>query len=183
VGRAWIPNALTISRLLLAFAFPFLPPDAVVPAVVWGLGTELLDGWLARRMGIVSRFGALLDPVADKAFVASVLLTLLRAGRTTWPDLLLVGLRDVVLGGASLGLLARRDLVRHVAARPLGKATTALQMGFLLWVVAAGDAPRILVGGAAAMGGAAVVDQALAWRRALGGATAPDRGRGGGGGD
>ena len=142
----WLPNSLTVSRLLLAGAFPFLPEPWRVPAVAWGLSTEFLDGFLARRLGATSRFGELLDPVADKAFVAAVLGTMWLAGATDLLELLLVGLRDLVIGTASLRLLVRPDLVVHVKARFAGKSTTALQFGFLAWLVAFGDPPAALVG-------------------------------------
>lgn len=166
-----MPNALTVSRLLLAFAFPFLPESARVPVVAYGLASEFLDGWLARRLGSVSRVGVLLDPIADKAFVFAVLGTLLLDGATTVGDLLLVGARDVVVAALSLLLLFRRDLLPHARARRLGKATTALQFGFLLWLVFFGTAPRALVWGTFALGAAALVDYARAWSAVL---SAPD---------
>lgn len=156
---------MTISRLLLAFAFPFLPAEVWAGAVAYGLATEFLDGWLARRLGSTSRFGVLLDPVADKLFVGSVLGTLLVAGLTTWPELLLVGLRDLVIATVSLRLLWRRDLIRKMEARLAGKATTALQMGFLLWLVVFGDPPPALIYGTAAVGAYALVDYVRAWNR------------------
>ncbi len=156
---AWVPNALTVSRLLLAPAFPFLPEGA------WGLASEFLDGFLARRWGGVSSFGKYLDPIADKLFVAFVLGTLWAQGITDGRELLAVGFRDVAIGLASLALLVKPEWRSRIAARPLGKATTALQFGFLVWLVVARDAPAWLVAATALLGAAAVVDYGLAWRR------------------
>ncbi len=167
----WLPNTLTISRLLLAGAFPFVPVELRFTAVAYGLATEFLDGFLARRLDATSRFGELLDPIADKAFVFAVLGTMFFAGETTWQDLLLVGMRDVVIGSLSLILLVRRDLMRHVKARFAGKSTTALQFLFLVWLVAAGTPPRALVYGTALVSIIALMDQARAWGKAL---TEPD---------
>lgn len=75
--RLTLPTLLTIFRLgaapLLALVFVALPhpwSDAVALALFVGAAvTDWFDGWLARRWGQVSRFGAMLDPIADKAMV------------------------------------------------------------------------------------------------------------------
>ena len=73
-----LPNLVSLARLPLAAAFPFCvdwPPVAVGLLAVAG-GTDVLDGWLARRRGETTATGALLDPLADKIFVAVVIATL-----------------------------------------------------------------------------------------------------------
>jgi len=78
-----IPNLLTLSRIV---AVPILVALLWVPgeleyALAFGLYvlvgvTDFFDGYLARRMGTVSRLGAFLDPIADKIMVVAVLLML-----------------------------------------------------------------------------------------------------------
>ena len=78
-----LPNILTLSRIV---AVPILvallwTPDALAYAVAFGLYvliaiTDFLDGYLARRMGSVSKLGAFLDPIADKILVVAVLMML-----------------------------------------------------------------------------------------------------------
>lgn len=78
-----LPNLLTLSRI---FAVPVLVallwwPDPLLYAFAFGLYalvgvTDYFDGYLARRMGSVSKLGAFLDPIADKFMVAAVLLML-----------------------------------------------------------------------------------------------------------
>lgn len=75
--RLTLPNALTVFRLaaapFLALVFVLLPhPWSDAAALLLFVGaavTDWLDGWLARRWAQVSRFGAMLDPIADKAMV------------------------------------------------------------------------------------------------------------------
>jgi CDP-diacylglycerol--glycerol-3-phosphate 3-phosphatidyltransferase len=72
-----VPNTLTALRILLipVFVLVFYTPFGwahLVTAVIFALAaiTDWLDGYLARRLGETSRFGAFLDPVADKLIVA-----------------------------------------------------------------------------------------------------------------
>jgi CDP-diacylglycerol--glycerol-3-phosphate 3-phosphatidyltransferase/cardiolipin synthase len=82
-----LPNLLTLSRIV---AVPVLAALLWTPhPLAYGLAfalyvlvgiTDYFDGWLARRMGIVSKLGAFLDPIADKIMVAAVLLLLVGVG-------------------------------------------------------------------------------------------------------
>ncbi len=162
-----VPNGLTVSRLVLALAFPFLDDAARVPVFAYALATEWADGWLARKLDVISEFGRRLDPVADKAFVLGVLTTILLDGMVTLPEVLLVGLRDVAVFVACLVLLAmgRKEQLLAMSPRLLGKATTVVQFLFLGVVLVTGAAPAWLVGTAAALGAVAFVDSARAFPR------------------
>ncbi len=80
-----LPNLLTVLRLLAApmvgFVFLILPRPAAdwlaLLLFLFASLTDYLDGWLARKWGQVSRFGAMLDPIADKAMVVIALAVLL----------------------------------------------------------------------------------------------------------
>ena len=78
-GSLWsLPNALSISRLFLALAFVGLPiPQVRLALILVAALTDFLDGWLARRNNSISRWGELLDPIADRAFVFTALSVLL----------------------------------------------------------------------------------------------------------
>jgi cardiolipin synthase len=124
---------LTALRLPLAAMFPFVPTPAWQLAIVAAAAvSDVADGILARRYGS-SRAGAVLDPVADKLFMAVAFLTVGRRGVLDWYELLGVLLRDIL---AVLGFLATWVLRRPVAlpARAGGKAVTIAQ---LLTLVAA----------------------------------------------
>lgn len=94
-----IPNILTYGRLLLCLVMfgalamivseingkpTPLPIDAWKHIAFWSFViaavTDFLDGWLARRWGVVSMTGAILDPIADKVLVCGAILGLLAAG-------------------------------------------------------------------------------------------------------
>jgi CDP-diacylglycerol--glycerol-3-phosphate 3-phosphatidyltransferase len=127
-----IPNALTLSRLaaipllmvLLLVRFPGHDQLAAALFIVFSL-TDTLDGQIARRRGKVSDLGKFLDPLADKLFVLSVLIVLVQEELVAaWVvvvifsrELLITLLRSI---GASKG--------RAIAAAPLGKTKTAMQM-------------------------------------------------------
>jgi phosphatidylglycerophosphate synthase len=138
--RFAVADLVTALRFPLAGAFPFVASPAWQLAIVAGAAlTDVADGWLARRFGM-SRAGAVLDPVADKAFMAVAFLTVARRGLLEWYELIGVLLRDVV---AVLGFLATWLLRRPVAlpARAGGKAVTIAQL--LTLVAAIAESPHV----------------------------------------
>jgi CDP-diacylglycerol--glycerol-3-phosphate 3-phosphatidyltransferase len=134
--RVHIPNALTISRLILGLFFFWLPAGAWLSALIWGSLSEFLDGFLARRMNAISAFGQLMDPVADKIFVMAASLTFLNAGWITPPQLLFMASRDIFVAVSSLFLLllGKHRSFRHMLPAPLGKLTTGFQLAALFGV-------------------------------------------------
>ena len=70
-----IPNGITILRLILAIAFPFLPESWHFTVIAIALASEFLDGLIARLCGWTSYLGQVLDPIADKFFFFSVAVT------------------------------------------------------------------------------------------------------------
>lgn len=104
-----LPNVLTVFRLLLVpvYFFAFFSPAP--HALFWALGifllaglTDMLDGYLARKYRLVTKLGIILDPLADKLMVLSVVLSLVLAGFIDWWLALFVFLRDagMIVGGA-----------------------------------------------------------------------------------
>jgi len=120
-------DVVTALRLPLAALFPFARQPGWQLAIVGAAAaTDFVDGILARRFG-GSRVGAVIDPIADKAFMASAFLTVASRGLLEWYELLGVLLRDVL---AVLGFLGSWVLRRPVAlpARAGGKAVTVAQL-------------------------------------------------------
>ncbi len=131
-------NRLTMLRIVLVPLYVLLhtldrPSDpeaghfALAAALVFIVAaiTDWADGYYARRYGRVTKFGQLVDPVADKMLVTAALLCLLEAKRISiWVALLLVG-RDIAVTGLRLVALAQGEVI---AASPGGKLKTTLQL-------------------------------------------------------
>ncbi|WP_239576315.1 CDP-alcohol phosphatidyltransferase family protein [Archangium primigenium] len=160
-------NAFSLSRLPLVALFVWLEsPLARVLLVLIAALTDFLDGWIARHKHLESYWGALIDPLADRAFVMVALLTLTLEGQLApWMFAVLV-MRDVSTGVAFVvtRLLPRFRLVRF-QARPLGKVVTTLQLAVLLCVLVLPDVVRILVVAVGLTSLASIVDYAaMVWR-------------------
>lgn len=122
-----VPNALSALRLIIAIAFAFLPNEWRLIAVITAGLSDLLDGLLARSLGVCSWAGGLLDAIADKCFVLTVLTVFALGGQlTVWETVLLVQ-RDfcVLMAVVHALLLHRWDAMRKMPPRLAGKLTTA----------------------------------------------------------
>ncbi len=130
------PNAVTLARILAAPFLLLLPfYDGLVGSAVMGAGflavslTDLLDGYLARTYGSVTRIGKLLDPLADKllAMTALVLLVAMPERIPLWgvPLVILILARELAV--TALRAMASAEGV-VVAASSLGKWKTGFQI-------------------------------------------------------
>jgi len=127
-----LPNLLTMGRILVIPLVLWLldqgtPKDCIYAALVYSAAaiTDLLDGWLARRMGIVSVLGKFLDPLADKLLVMAALVWMVPMGRVPeWAVVLLLAREISVTGLRSIA--SSEGLV--ISAGGGGKNKTALQM-------------------------------------------------------
>ncbi|MEY1661939.1 CDP-diacylglycerol--glycerol-3-phosphate 3-phosphatidyltransferase [Isoalcanivorax beigongshangi] len=131
-----LPNLLTLARLasipvfILAFYLPYNWSGWLAAGIFLAAGiTDILDGYLARRMKLTSRFGAFLDPVADKLMVAAALVVLVQNHATAWlaiPALVIIS-REIAVSAlrewmAEIGQRAR------VAVSWVGKVKTVMQI-------------------------------------------------------
>ena len=124
-----IPNSLTIARILMAPVLviamqPHIETSFATAIFAAGMASDLVDGYLARSRQLVTRFGTLMDPIADKLFVGTALVCLAATDHLAVWIVLTVFSRDLVVTG--LRLAARREGV-DIAANHLGKAKTTLQ--------------------------------------------------------
>jgi CDP-diacylglycerol--glycerol-3-phosphate 3-phosphatidyltransferase/cardiolipin synthase len=122
-----LADILTVSRLPMALAFVLAPSNTVrLVILAAAAATDLLDGFIARRIGS-SRFGSFLDPVADKLFMVCAFGIVLVSGQLAPFEVLAVLLRDVVATIAfAATLLSRRPAA--IPARVGGKAVTVGQV-------------------------------------------------------
>lgn len=129
-----IPNALTILRICMALIFPFYYKDWATSIIIFAAMTEFLDGFIARRFNWGTALGALLDPAADKLFFSIAVTLMFFTTDLQWWVFLLVGMRDLVVLVASLGVALEGNwkAFLHVTPRMLGKLTTTFQYVVLI---------------------------------------------------
>jgi cardiolipin synthase len=127
--------------MVLGLCFPWLPPSWRLPVVVVAALTDLFDGASGRLLRACSRTGRVLDPLADKVFVAAVVTTFLGEGVLTVGEVALVELRDLtVIAGTVGGLVLRKWAVfRRMEPTLLGKATTVAQVVFFVVLLVASE--------------------------------------------
>src|SRR5262245_13344762 len=127
-----LPNALSLLRVPLAIMFVMSSKPLWQGAIIVAAGaTDCVDGWLARRYQQHSRRGELIDPVTDKLFVFTVLLTLYLREQLRGSELLLLMMRDFYNTGAYI-LSRVRGWPLRFQARMSGKVVTVLQIGTML---------------------------------------------------
>lgn len=130
-----LPNLLTLSRIPILFGvvgFLYLPfsgaSSLAFVLFIIGAFTDWADGYYARKQGLVSNFGKLMDALTDKVFMVGLFISLLVIGilpEWTLPLLLLILSREFLITG--LRLVAASDGV-VLAAEKSGKHKTVSQM-------------------------------------------------------
>lgn len=134
-----LPNILTMGRVAIIPVVLLLldrgtPEDCVWAALVYSAAaiTDLLDGYLARKMNVVSILGKFLDPLADKLLVMASLVYMVPMGRIPeWAVVLLLAREISVTGLRSIA--SSEGIV--IAAGQEGKSKTALQMVGILCLI------------------------------------------------
>jgi len=135
-----LPNLITIARILM------------VPVVVWAIASremqiafllflaagasDAVDGFLAKRLNMASELGAHLDPLADKALIVSIYVSLgITEAIPRWLVILVVSRDILIIGGVMLAWFLGRPMI----VKPLlvSKLNTAAQIVFASLVLAA----------------------------------------------
>ena len=128
---AWLPNAITIARIIMVLPTAWLLwhrsyPAAFALMAIAG-ASDALDGWLARRYHWFSRLGAALDPVADKLLVVTMFVIFTAQGVIPlWVAAIVVGRDLVIMFGAILYRLLFGPF--DFAPTFVSKANTAMQI-------------------------------------------------------
>lgn len=142
----YLPNLLTLSRLVLAvplgiFILEERFDEALIVGLVAGI-TDALDGFFARLLNAPSRFGAALDPIADKVLITVAFLCFAQTGLIPWYLALVVILRDLIIVSGAIcyhWLIGPFDF----AATRLSKANMFVQICFCVMVLLAQVVPAI----------------------------------------
>ncbi|MCP9438337.1 MAG: CDP-diacylglycerol--glycerol-3-phosphate 3-phosphatidyltransferase [Nitrospira sp.] len=127
-----LPNVLTLGRILLIpiFVLVFIEPTpdrSLWAAVIFTAAavTDLLDGYIARRTGQITKLGKLLDPIADKLLVLSALILLVNVDRVGALVAILIIARELTVTGVRAIAAGERMII---AAQTMGKYKMALQV-------------------------------------------------------
>ncbi|MFP6808666.1 MAG: CDP-diacylglycerol--glycerol-3-phosphate 3-phosphatidyltransferase [Pseudomonadales bacterium] len=153
-----IPNIITSLRIIfipvLVVVFYLFPLEwrYLASAIVFAVAsiTDWLDGYLARRLGQMTPFGAFLDPVADKLLVAVALVLLVEVHASAIlaiPAMIIIG-REIVVS-ALREWMAQYSTKRSVAVSMLAKIKTTFQMIAIVVLLAGGpnlENPVVILG-------------------------------------
>ncbi|GKS64081.1 CDP-diacylglycerol--glycerol-3-phosphate 3-phosphatidyltransferase [Nitrospira sp.] len=151
VSEAWrdigadslnVPNVLTFLRILLIPVFIILfvnptPDQSLAAAIVFAVAavTDMLDGYIARRTGQVTKLGKLLDPIADKLLVLSALILLMNVERVSALVVLLIVGRELAVTGIR-AIAAGEGMI--IPAETTGKYKMALQVVAIILLILEG---------------------------------------------
>lgn len=143
MGKMNLPNKLTIFRVILIVPFIVLllggnagwfgdnvlyPNIAALAIFILASLTDLADGRIARKRGLVTNFGKFMDPLADKLLVCSALIALVEMGRIpAWAVIIIIA-REFIISGFRL-IASDNGVV--IAASYWGKFKTAFQMAMV----------------------------------------------------
>lgn len=138
-----LPNRLTLTRIvaipviivlmLLEDKVPWFRYVATLMFVLASL-TDMLDGKIARKNNMVTDFGKLMDPLADKALVVSVLVVLVEQGRLSAVPVILIVVREFAVTSLRAVAAAAQEK-KVIAASILGKLKTVIQMATIIMLM------------------------------------------------
>ena len=138
-GLSRLPNLITMARIALVPVLILLLKDqeyaaALIVFVIAGV-SDALDGYLAKRLNVQSRLGAILDPVADKLLLVSAYVMLTFLGHIPFWLMLVVAFRDLLI---VVGYVAYTSHAGPVKMRPsvLSKLNTVAQIALATLILA-----------------------------------------------
>lgn len=133
--RLNLPTIITLSRIILIPFFIIVAPDRpFLGALIFGIAsiTDFLDGYVARKTGQVTKFGIVLDPIADKFLVISALILLVDMARLpAWIAIIIIVREFLVTGLRAVAL--SKDIV--ISAEIGGKLKTSSQIVAILCLI------------------------------------------------
>ena len=135
-----LPNKLTILRVIMIpfFVFfmlwPVVPYSNLIAVAIFCIAsfTDFLDGYIARRDGLVSNFGKFMDPLADKLLVGAALICLIETGQLPAIVVIIIISREFIISGFRL-IASDNGVV--IAASYWGKFKTVSQMAMVIVLI------------------------------------------------
>ncbi len=136
---AWVPNLITLARLLCVPVTVYLLLERYFPAAFWvflaACLSDAVDGFIAKQFGVTSVVGSFLDPLADKALLVGAFLTLGIIGHIAAWLVILVVFRDLLIIG---GAILFQTVTQSLRMEPLlvSKVNTVMQFTLVGLVLA-----------------------------------------------
>lgn len=139
-----LPNSITLARLVLTAIFVVAaslrgPTGDLVALITFIIAaiSDFVDGYLARKLNLVTSLGKLLDPLADKILVSAAFVYLTPEFCPVWATALIIGREFLVTGLRQIAI----EKGQILAADTLGKWKTTFQLTFcitsLVWIIVA----------------------------------------------
>lgn len=131
-----IPNILTVLRFPMAaicayYAISLEPKSLIISLALFAIAsiTDFLDGYLARKWSLISNFGKIADPIADKALTLGVMLAFAIAGIFPFWALIIIAFREISITIVRLLLLPKKVVLAAIYS---GKLKTVSQIAVLI---------------------------------------------------
>ncbi len=127
-----LPTIITFSRIIIIIPFIMIAPShPFLGGLLFSIAaaTDLLDGYIARKTGQVTKTGILLDPIADKLLVISALIIFVDMATIPAWIAIVITVREFVVTGLRIGALSK-DVV--IPAEKGGKIKTAAQIASII---------------------------------------------------
>lgn len=147
-----IANVVTVARIFLVPVFAVFTAVSAMEHSGWRMAacvlfvfisaTDFVDGWLARSRGLVTDFGKLMDPIADKALIGTALVLLSYYGDLSWWVTGVILVRELGITAWRVAIVKRTV----VAADRGGKLKTVLQITAVAWYLWPWPSPLDAVG-------------------------------------
>lgn len=122
-----IPNMLSVFRIvLIPFTGYFVYTERLITGVILfalACGTDILDGYIARKYDMITDLGKILDPIADKGMQLTVLICMAIKSYFLWPAVMLIFLKELIMAGGTASLYKKHVIV---AANWYGKLSTVV---------------------------------------------------------
>lgn len=140
-----LPNKLTVFRVLLIPFFvvamqPFVPYGTIIALIIFVVAslTDLFDGKIARKYNLITNFGKLMDPLADKLLVCTAMICLMDIDRLPTIAVIIIIAREFIISAVRL-VAASENVV--IAASMWGKSKTVSQMVMVIILLLHFDIP------------------------------------------
>lgn len=130
--RLNLPTVLTISRIFfIPFFIVFAPTSPVLGTLIFSVAsiTDFLDGYIARKTGQITKFGIILDPIADKFLVITALIMLVEMDLLSAIVAILIIIREFLVTGLRVVALTKSIVI---AAEKGGKFKTVTQIAGII---------------------------------------------------